>query len=174
MNNLASSLANILAAAFIFTAALSPAVAREPPKADLAKSLVGTWRLVSYTALDQITKDVSYPQGKRPIGYLQYSPGGHLVVFQSSGEISSAHPPFTDAQKVAFYDALVAYCGTYTIQGNTVTHHVIAAYRPDWVGSGQVRHVELHGNSLTIRTAPLILAATGRKVVVTLNWEREE
>ncbi len=166
---------NILVTVLITgAAAINPAIAQDKPNNNLAKSLVGTLRIASYTALDLITKDASHPQGKHPIGYLQYSPGGHMVVFQSSGEISNAKPPFTDANKIAFYDAFVAYRGTYTVQGNTVIHHVVAACRPDWIGSGQIRHAELHGNTLTIKTAALILAATGKKVVVTLTWEREE
>jgi hypothetical protein len=171
MRNLSCSLLALL----IFVSAIaSDAVAQDKSKTDLAKSVVGTWRIVRYTALDLVTKEVSYPQGKHPIGFLQYSPGGHLVVFQSSGEISKAKPPFSDADKVAFYNGLVAYCGTYTVQGTTVTHHVVAAYRPDWVGGDQVRHVELQGNRLTIKTAPIILAATGKRVVATLTWERAE
>jgi len=165
---------SILAAVLVFTAYVSPTIAQDRSKTDLAKSVVGTWRIVSYTALDLATKDVSYPQGQHPIGYLQYSPNGHMAGFMSDGEMSKANPPFTDADKVTFYNALVAYCGTYTVQGSTVTHHVIAAYRPDWVGSDQVRHVQLHGNTLTIKTAPVILAATGKKVVATLIWEREQ
>jgi len=38
-----------------------------------------------------------------------------------------------------------AYAGTYTVDGNEVTHRVVAAYRRDRVGRDQIRFVELSG-----------------------------
>ena len=173
MNKLIYFPLNVMAAVLIFAASISLAIARDRTNTDLAKSLVGTWRIVSDVAVDRDTKEVSYPYGKHPGGYLQYSPGGHMMAVLSDGDMKKAKPPFSDAEKLGFYNTLAAYCGTYTIEGNTVTHHVVAAYRPDWVGSGQVRHVELHGKTLTIRSAS-ISAATGKRIASTLTWEREE
>ena len=49
--------------------------------ADMSKLLVGTWRIASCTAMSLETNEVSRPFGENPSGYLQYSPGGHIVVF---------------------------------------------------------------------------------------------
>ena len=145
--------------------------------ADISKSLVGTWRVTSFSMLTLETNEVSRPFGEHTIGYLQYSPGGHMVVFLS-GEISKANLPlpYSDADRAAIHRGIFgAYAGRYSVEGNKVTHHVIAAWRPDWVGGDQTRFVELDGNNkMTIKTAPLASSLTGKQIVATLTFEREE
>jgi hypothetical protein len=143
--------------------------------ADISKSLIGTWRVTSYSRMTLETNEVSRPFGENPIGYLQYSPGGHMVVFLSAGEMPKVSPPFSDADQAAIYSKMFgAYAGTYSVDGNKVTHHIVAAYRPDWVGVDQIRFVELSGDKLTIKTAPLVSSLTGKQVVGTLTFERVE
>jgi hypothetical protein len=55
--------------------------------ADMSKLLVGTWRIASFSVMSLETNEVSRPFGEKPIGYLQYSPGGHIVVFLSADEM---------------------------------------------------------------------------------------
>ena len=43
--------------------------------------VVGTWRVTSFSLSTLDTNEVSRPYGENPIGYIQYSPGGHMVVF---------------------------------------------------------------------------------------------
>jgi len=143
--------------------------------ADMSKLLVGTWRIASFSVMSLETNEVSRPFGEKPIGYLQYSPGGHIVVFLSAGEMPKVSPPFSDADRAAMHSKIFgAYAGTYTVDGNKVTHHIVASYRPDWVGADQVRFVELSGDKLTIKTAPLVGPTTGQQIVSTLTFERVE
>jgi hypothetical protein len=143
--------------------------------ADISKSLVGTWLVTSYERLTLETKEVSRPFGENPIGYFQYSPGGHVVVFLSAGEMPKVSPPFSDADQAAIYSKIFgAYAGTYSIDGNKVTHHIAAAYRPDWVGGDQIRFVELSGDNLTIKTEPLVSSLTGKQIVSTPTFIRLE
>ena len=143
--------------------------------ADISKSLIGTWRITSYSRMIVETNEVSRPFGENPVGYIQYSPGGHMVVFLSAGEMPKVSPPFSDADQVAVYSKIFgAYAGTYSVDGNKVTHHVVASWRPDWVGGDQFRFVELNGNKLTIKTAPLVSSLTGKQIVSTLTFERAE
>jgi hypothetical protein len=143
--------------------------------ADMSKLLVGTWRIASFSVMSLETNEVSRPFGENPSGYLQYSPGGHIVVFLSAGEMPKVSPPFSDADRAAMHSKIFgAYAGTYTVDGNKVTHHIVASYRPDWVGADQVRFVELSGDKLTIKTAPLVGPTTGQQIVSTLTFERVE
>src|SRR5262249_1216854 len=48
-------------------------------------TVVGTWRVTSFSLLTLDTNEVSRPFGDNPIGYLQYSPGGHMVAFGQTG-----------------------------------------------------------------------------------------
>jgi hypothetical protein len=143
--------------------------------AEISKSLVGTWRVTSYSRLMLETNEVSRPMGENPTGYIQYSPGGHMIVFLSAGEMPKASPPFNDADQAAIYSKIFgAYAGTYSVDGNKVTHHIVASWRPDWVGGDQIRFVELNGDKLTIKTAPLVSSLTGKQIVSTLTFERVE
>ena len=137
---------------------------------DISKSLVGTWRVTSYSRLALATNEVSRPYGENVIGYLQYSPGGHMVVFLSAGEMPKVSPPFSEADQAAIYGKMIgAYAGTYSVDGNKVTHHIVAGYRPDWVGGDQIRFVELSGDKLATKTAPVVGYRTGKQIVSTLN-----
>jgi hypothetical protein len=171
MRKLASVL--ILSAVFILAAAF-PALAQNKVKSDLAHALVGTWRITGISALDLETKKVSYPYGEHPIGYIQYSPGGHMVTYMTSGDTGRAKPPYTDADRAAIHKGIIAgYAGTYSVQGNKITHHIIVAYRPDYVGD-QTRFVALTDNKLTITTAPIPSNLTGKPTVATLTFVRVE
>jgi hypothetical protein len=142
---------------------------------DISKSLVGTWRVTSFSTMILETNEVSRPFGENVIGYLQYSPGGHMVVFLSAGEMPKASLPFSDADRVAIYSKIfAAYAGTYSVDGNRVTHHVAAAWLPHWIGEDQIRFVELSGDKLTIKTAPVVSSRTGKQIVSTLTFERVE
>jgi hypothetical protein len=64
--------------------------------------------------------------------------------------------------------------GTYSVEGNKVTHHIVASSLPHQIGSDQVRYTEINGNKLTIKTAPAIFTQTGKQIVSTLAFERVE
>jgi Lipocalin-like domain len=143
--------------------------------ADIASSPVGTWRITDYSLVTLETNEVSNPY-PNPIGYLQYSPGGHMVVFLQKG--NPEKPPsaaFPDAYRADIHKGIFgAYAGTYTVEGNKITHHVVASWRPDWISGDQVRYAEITGNKLTIKTAPVIFSQTGKQIVSTLTFERIE
>jgi hypothetical protein len=144
--------------------------------ADISKSLVGTWRVTSFSYLTLETNEVSHPFGEHPIGYVQFSPGGHVVQFLSAGEIIKPSSPYSDADRAAIHKGIFnATAATYSVQGNKVTWHVIAAWRPEWVGGDQIRFVELDGNNkMTSKSAPIVSSLTGKQSVATTTYEREE
>ena len=164
-----------IASAVLLAALLVCIPGLEARTEDISKSLVGTWRVTSYSRLTLETNEWSRPFGENVIGYLQYSPGGHMVVFLSAGEMPKVSPPYSDADQAAVYSKIFgAYAGTYSVDGNKVTHHVVASWRPDWIGGDQIRFVELNGDKLTIKTAPLVSSLIGKQIVSTLTYERVE
>jgi len=56
------------------------------------------------------------------------------------------------------HEGIAAYAGTYSVDGNKVTHHVVGCLKADWIGSDQVRHIELNGKDHLMRRRPKILA----------------
>jgi len=113
--------------------------------------LVGAWELVSYTDTPDGGAPVSY-FGERPIGLLVFTAGGHV-------SISLMHNPpgKADASADADPDACVpdwycSYFGTYSYDpsGPSWTTHVTGGNIPNYLGTDQQRHFEMHGNELTI------------------------
>jgi hypothetical protein len=146
------------------------------PAASADNSIVGTWQLTSFSSLVLDTKETSRPYGDHPTGYIQYSPGGHMVVFLTSGELKPpASASYTDAERVDVHRAIAgAYAGTYSVEGNKVVHHILTSWRPEWIGGDQIRYFEINGKTLTIKTAPIKSHRTGQDIVATLNFERVE
>ena len=107
--------------------------------ADLA--VVGAWKLISYAREDAVSGETTRPWGENPSGYLMYLPDGHMsAVLTSEGRKSV---PSTDEKQVAqLFFSMAAYAGTYTVEGDTVVHHVEVAWLPNWVGSDQPRQAK--------------------------------
>jgi hypothetical protein len=143
---------------------------------DTKSPVVGTWQVTSFTTLTLGTNEISHPVGESPKGYIQYSPGGHMVVFLQAGSPKQpANAAYTDAERVETFQSIGgAYAGTYTVEGGKVVHHVIASWRPEWIGGDQIRYFEITGNKLTIKTAPVKSPRTGGDTVVTLTFQRVE
>lgn len=137
-------------------------------------SLIGTWQLKSFSLLVLDTKETG--RLDRPTGYIQFSPGGHMVMFLTAGELKPpASGRYTDAERADVHRAIVgAYAGTYTIEGNKVIYHVLTSWRPEWIGQDQIRYFEIDGTKLTITTAPLTFSRTGETVSATLTFEKVE
>lgn len=139
-----------------------------------AQSPVGTWRIVSFSRHDIESGKNTNLKGDAPTGYLTYTAGGHVVVCligdnrrPQAGEVAN------DEERSAwFQDIISAYSGTYTVQGDKITHHVDSAWVPNWYGSDQTRYFAIEGKRLVIKTAPLKSTFDGRQVVNTLTFDR--
>jgi Lipocalin-like domain len=84
----------------------------------------------------------------------------------------AAGTAYNDAELVDIYKGIIgAYAGTYSVEGNKVTHHIVASWFPEWIGGDQTRYAEIEGNRLTIKTVPLKSPRDGRDEVATLTFE---
>jgi hypothetical protein len=136
-----------------------------------AQGLVGAWRLVSVETRDENGELVR--RGERT-GYLLYSPDGYMsVAFMKEGR-----PKFKSGdirggsaeEKIAAVNGYVSYAGRYTVQENTVVHHIDVSLFPNWVGVSQERMFSFEGSRLTLST-PLMLVG-GRQLSTHLVWEK--
>ncbi|PYL02793.1 MAG: hypothetical protein DME32_05575 [Verrucomicrobia bacterium] len=140
-----------------------------------APSLLGTWRLVSFEALDS-KGERQFPLGKQVSGQLVYDAAGNM----SAHVMRNDRPRFatndpergTDAEVRAAFEGHGSYFGTYTIDlaRQTVTHQVWGASYPNWIGSDQVRHFKFDGSRLLLSTPPLVSGAQSLEYVAI--WER--
>ena len=143
--------------------------------ADTQSPIVGTWELSSFSMQFSDTKEITRPFD-HVTGYLQYSPGGHMVVFIARADLRQpAAPIYSDAERSDIHKGIIgAYCGSYRVEGNTVIHHVLTAWFPHWIGSDQIRYFEIDGKNLTIKSAPTKSVISQREFVATLTWVRVE
>jgi hypothetical protein len=142
--------------------------------ADKPASVVGTWSVtgLAYQILD--TGEVTQPFGDSVRGLIQYSPGGYMtVVIQKATPASPSDTDYSDESRARIHREIIgAYTGRYSVDGNTVTHHVVAGWRPDWLGTDQVRYFDLQGDVLTIKSAPILSVVTGKRSVSILTFKR--
>jgi hypothetical protein len=152
-------------------------LAQTTTPAPTVAQLVGTWKLVSIE--DTMTDGKAQPSaqfGPHPYGFLMYEPDGHMCATIANGDRpawkDAAKP--TDAEKIAYYDTFIAYCGTFKLDSDTstVTHYPSVAWTPAYVGSTQPRPFRLEGNRLIITaTRGISDTAIQKRVLV---WERAQ
>jgi len=138
--------------------------------------LYGTWRLVSDVRQDVATGAKTDNFGKHPQGYLSYARDGRM----SAIEVAEERPRPTDltklgdADRAALFRTLLAYAGTFSFDGNVVTHHVDISWNNNWTGTNQVRNVRLEGNRLYITTNVQPSPIDGKPSIGMLTWEKVE
>jgi len=120
----------------------------------IAASLVGAWRLVSWTIEYPASGRVTQPFGAAPEGLLLYSADGHMsATMQRPGRarLSRADPhAVSDAEKAAAFSGYLSYAGRWSVADGHVIHEVELAMNPNLVGTRQVRHVTLDGDRLEL------------------------
>lgn len=126
--------------------------------------LVGTWTLVAIRAIAADGSVAPEAYGPAPVGILTYTADGHMTVIFAQGDRPplSGNPasPFDLAdvpasERAQAFSSFSAYAGTYTLAGDSVTHHVAIASIPNRVGTDLVRIVVLEGDRLTLKTPPV-------------------
>lgn len=138
------------------------------------RDLVGAWELVSATEV--FADGERRPEfGPNAAGYLSYSPDS--LVSATLGSTDRPATKATDPQLTSDEEMLgmardfIAYAGPFTIDGDTVTHHVDVALFTGWQEGDQKRHVVVQGSELHITGSPRT-ASDGRSFFSELIWKR--
>jgi len=160
----------VLIAIVLFAAS---ALAQATTPAPTVAQLVGTWQIVSIDDTNPDGKVQPSAQfGPHPQGFLMYEPDDHMCATLANGDRPAWKDPAqpTNAEKIAYYDSFIAYCGTYKLDGekSVVTHFPTVAWTPAYVGSTQPRPFKLEGNRLII-TVTGVSPTVAKRVLV---WER--
>jgi hypothetical protein len=133
--------------------------------------LLGTWKLKSHI-ITTPAGERSTPYGETPTGYLSYSADGRMqVIGAASGRIVPTDPTPPDNERVALYDTMFAYAGTYSVEAGKVIHHVDISWNEVWTGTDQIRLFEVNGNTLTLTTRAMD-PACDREVHYAVVWEK--
>jgi hypothetical protein len=159
----------LIAAAIV----LSSATAAAQSHPACTGSQLGTWKLRSMSTTYVDTGETVQPYGSHPTGYLSYGRDCRMyaIIALESRKVPAGTVP-TDAEKAVLFNDFVAYAGTYTIDGDKVSHHVDVSWNEAWTGTTQVRQFKIDGNVLHIRSMPAKNPRDGRVSWSALEWIR--
>jgi hypothetical protein len=155
----------VLAAAMCFCFQTGLALAE-----DTARQLAGSWKLSSWT-IQIIGGEATEPFGPNPKGRAVFTPDGFSAFMIARPD---RKPATNDTDSAALLKSLMVYTGKFTIDGDKLTTDVDLSWNEILTGTSQVRFFKLEGDKLSIRTAEQASAVLpGKRVLGTLNWERE-
>lgn len=139
-----------------------------------AESIVGVWKLMSYTSRDEETGAETKPWGENPEGLLMYTADGYMSgVGGAEGRTApaGAGEKLTE-ERAKLFISMTAYSGRYTVAPDRVIHHVEVAWNPAWQGTDQIRYVTFEGDTIRLRTPVIVSTVDGRKRTFTLYLRR--
>lgn len=135
---------NMLKVTSILIAALFLA-AGQPGFAGDGKRIVGVWRLVSFETEFQATGEREHTRGKNPTGFLIFTADGRMMAVLTN---EARSVPKTEQDRAGLFNSMVAYTGTYRIEGDRWITKVDVAWNPALLGSEQPRTFRLEGDRL--------------------------
>jgi hypothetical protein len=124
-------------------------VAVQPSFADDGVKIIGIWKLVAYEVEIQATGQKEPVMGQNPTGYVIFTPEGR-VFFVLTGE--GRKPAITIQDRAELLNSLVAYTGTYRLEGDKWITKVDVAWNPEWIGTEQARSFRVDGERLQVLT----------------------
>jgi hypothetical protein len=139
-------------------------------QAAFSQSVVGTYRLVSFES-NYSDGTTTEPFGANPSGYVIVTPKRFKAALASSNRKAAAHVE----DKAALLSALIAYTGTYTIEGNKIITGVDVSWNQAWTGTKQRRTFTVEGDRLTLVSdlAPSAFDPS-KTVTARLVWQHVE
>lgn len=156
------------------TAICATALALALPCTALAAEtdLHGTWKLVSLTRKADGGK-VEEPRGKAPKGYLTFTPDGHMmsIIANEKRPKPASVEKMTDQERVALFNSMNAYAGTYRLSGNKLTYKFDLLHN-EVPERAAAREVKIDGRRMTMLNEPAKSAMDGKMVQTTTVWEK--
>lgn len=141
--------------------------------AQVGEELYGTWRLVSFTRQVVGTGESSDLFGKAPQGFLNYGRDGRMIgiIVKENRPKPTDLAKMTDPERVELFKTMIAYGGTFKVDGGRVVHNVDISWNENWTGTAQVRNFRIEGRRLIISLDPQI-GLDGRQITSVLTWEK--
>ena len=149
-------------------------MASENPKAAaLGDRIIGTWRMLSWKRTLVGSGEERDALGPNPFGYLNYSPDGRLMVFVlKSGRPKPKSSPLTAEEKIALFDSLFAYVGSYTVESDRVVHKLDGSWNELWTGTTQMRLLSFENGRLIYTTPETVDPIDGKLCTYKVEFQR--
>ena len=141
--------------------------------AQVAEELYGTWRLVSFTWQVVETGESSDLFGKAPHGFINYSRDGRMfaIIVSENRPKPTDLAKMTDQERAELFMTVIAYAGTFKVEGSRVVHNVDISWNENWTGTAQVRNFQIERRRLTISVDPQV-GTEGKLITAVLTWEK--
>lgn len=114
-----------------------------------AKDLIGGWKLEGWSLVYEDGRAPEYPLGRDAIGYILYTPDGHV-----SATLSRAGRKMFNsgdgAEKAQAYDDCFAYAGRYEVKGGAVFHSIEVSTNAALIGVTSTRTIDLRDDRLIL------------------------
>ena len=149
--------------------------------ASARKKFIGVWKLISGESKDEVTGEVRYPWGTKPVGRLAYdeagrvfaqlmNPGRRSVGGMANRGAAAAIETASAEDMREMLTGFNAYFGTFDVDqsAGTVIHHLQSALIPSWVGSDQRRGYQFSA------AGELIMLNTASRADYRLVWKRDD
>lgn len=143
------------------------------PVPDLRNRLLGTWRMLAWKRILVPSGEESDALGPSPFGYINYAPDGRLMVFVlKSGRPKPRTTPPTAEEKIALFDSLFAYVGSYEVQADRVVHTLDGSWNELWTGTTQTRWLSFDSAHLIYTTPETVDPMDGKRCTYRVEFER--
>ena len=119
------------------------------------QDLIGTWQLESWTVGYSDREDFTTPFGEDPKGLLLYTEDDWMSasIARSDRQTLPQDIPFRKIPEEKLAQAYLSYfhyAGRYRVVEGDVVHYVTQSLNPNFVGTEQLRHAELDGQTLVL------------------------
>jgi hypothetical protein len=145
------------------------------PRASAAQGLEGRWRLVAAEDLTTNGEVFRHPWGRHPVGSIVVERGScYLQIMSGDVAALDAAKPAGEQMKALIVSSYIAYTGPCTVDESekSVTFHVEAAWRPDYVGTDQKRFYRFENGRLLFGPAPNSMKVGEQTLTRRLTLER--
>jgi Lipocalin-like domain len=113
---------------------------------DASTRILGVWKLVSFEAGIQATGQKESVMGQNPTGFAIFTQTRALFLLTGEARM----PAKTVQERADLLNTLVAYTGTYRLEGEEWITNVDVAWNPEWIGTEQKRFFKLEGDRLQV------------------------
>jgi len=142
--------------------------------AAFAQSIQGRWKLLAAEDVRADGTTARYPWGRHPAGSIVVEGTACYLQIMSTDTPSFSAAAPVEQMRASLLSSYIAYSGTCTIDeaGGKVTLKVDAAWRPDYVGTEQVRFFRFDNGRLIFGPAPGSIRAGDERLSRRLTLER--
>jgi hypothetical protein len=163
----------IVAASLAFFAFVGQLPASAQDVEAVKKQLLGTWKMVSVIREEIPSGAKTDLFGPNPVGYITYGPDNRMMVIlvrsdrkKPTGNVATA------SEAEALFRSVTSYAGSYTIEGDKLTHHVDVSWNESWTGTKQTRFYKFDGDKVILSTPQSPDPVDGKISVRSLVWQK--